>query len=340
VSVQKFPGDRENDRPYDVRFRERQDTIGLWRRLHDLGFNVIPSHPLSKVTSRCWEEYQMERQTRWQFHRWFLGDYRLPGTSEAMLVVGDTPGIKVVVLDGDDTEAVALIQDRCPPTPMMVKTRRGYHFYYAHPGTGRIRQRTKTRIGGVTYAIDLKADGSVVVAPGSRHENGNIYEMTQMWTPAMVDGLPVFDPNWLPHEEGVKVKHGPPSAPAMDTGAAVHQAFANQDWLPPVGQRKGRAYRYLARVPGTQAGEGTARYECFRLALILAWGFALPSEEAIECLLVWGRKEGNTDRHGAYYPWSEHEIDVEVRSASTTPYWGKPGDKLFGAETPGATSGR
>lgn len=331
MSVQNFSGEWSDDRPYEARFRERLDTIALWRSLHDLGFNVIPAHPRTKETCRCWKEYQEARQPRWLFDRWFLGDFRLPDSSEAMLVVGDTPGIKVVVLDGDDEMAVDLIRANCPPTPMMVRTRRGYHFYYAHPGDGRIAQRTRTVIGGERYAIDLKADGSVVVAPGSRHASGHIYEMTQKWSPGMVSGLPVYDPAWLPHE--VQGERRDPTSARASTGpvsGAAHEQFVTQGWLPPVGVRVGLAQRYLERVPGTKAGEGTARRECFRLALALTWGFALPSEVAVDCLMEWGRKESNIDRDGDHDPWTEEEIAVEVRSASAAVYRGQPGDKLLG----------
>ena len=109
------------------------------------------------------------------------------------------------------------------------------------------------------------------------------------------------------------------------------RSSSTQGWLPPVGVRVELARRYLAKVPGTRAGEGIARRECFRLALVLTWGLALPLDEAVPCLLDWGRKESNTDQGGGYYPWSEEEIAAEVRSASATAYRGKPGDKLCGA---------
>lgn len=332
VGVQIFGAKCGEDLPYESRYHGRQETISLWTGLHALGFNVIPSHPLTKEPCRGWKEYQATRQPRWLFKRWFLGDFRLPGTSEAMLVVGDTPGIKVVVLDGDDDDAVALIRDRCPPTPMMTRTRRGCHFFYAHPGAGRIGQRTGTVIGGVRHAIDLKADGSVVVAPGSRHAVGHVYEMAQPWTPEMVSGLPVYDPSWLPHEDQGETKdRASARRPSSDHGDPAHQDFVSQGWLPPLGVRMGLARRYLAKVPGTRAGEGDARRECFRLSMILAWGFALPSDEAVACLLDWGQKDSNTDRGGGYFPWSEEEIAAGVRSASATAYRGKPGDRLFGA---------
>jgi Bifunctional DNA primase/polymerase, N-terminal len=332
VNVQGFSGGWADDRPYDVRFRERLETIGRWSSLHDLGFNVIPAHPQTKATCRCWKTYQAERQPRRVFDRWFLGDFRLPGTSEAMLVVGETPGIAIVVLDGDDPEAVAIIQDRCPPTPMTVKTGRGSHFYYAHPGNGWIKQRTKTIIAGVTYPIDLKADGSVVVAPGSRHASGHLYETTRPWSREMIGDLPVYDPAWLPHEDAQEHRDLPAvSSPSEHAGGSAHEEFVAQVWLPPVVKRSDLARRYLEKVPGTRAGEGNARRECFRLALALAWGFALPLDEAVECLAAWGRKHDNTDPAGDYDPWTEQEIAVEVRSASATTYRGKPGDKLFGA---------
>ena len=332
MAKQEFHEKWEDDRPYESRYHERQETISLWTSLYGLGFNVIPAYPTAKETCRRWKEFQSTRQPRWLFDRWFLGDFRLPGSSEAMLVVGETPGIKVVAFDGDDDEAVALIRARCPPTPMMTRTRRGYHFFYAHPGDGRIEQRTGTVIGGVRHAIDLKADGSVVVAPGSRHASGRVYETTQTWTAEMVARLPFYDPSWLLHE--VEREHRartPVPSPERGPGSAAHEEFANQGWLPPVGVRVEMARRYLAKVPGTRAGGGVARRECFRLAMVLVWGFALPYEQAVACLLDWRRKESNTDQGGGYFPWPKGEIAVGVRSASASAYRGKPGDKLLGA---------
>ena len=332
MSVREITEKWVDDRPYDVRFRERLDTIAHWATLYDLGFNVIPAHPQTKVTCRCWKAYEAERQPRWVFDRWFLGDFRLPDSAEAMLVVGDTPGIGVVVLDGDNREAVALIQGRCPPTPMVVQTRRGSHFYYAHPCTGWIKQRTKTTVGGVTYPIDLKADGSVVVAPGSRHASGHLYQTTGNWTREMIDGLPVYDPTWLPHEETHEQFDGPKISPRKWIAAGTaHEEFVAQAWLPPVEMRASLARHYLDKVPGTRAGDGNARRECFRIALALTWGFALPFDEAVECLSEWGQKQSNIDATGDYDPWTVGEIAVEVRSAVAATYRGKPGNRLFGA---------
>jgi hypothetical protein len=320
------------------RRRGRQEKLSLWSDLYDLGINVVPAEPRGKKPLRAWKGFQTSRQARSLFERWFFGDFRLPGTSEALLVVGDTSGIKVVVIDADDEEAMDLVEARCPPTPMRTRTARGIHYFYGHPGTGRIVQRTGTQIGGKSFRLDLKADGSVVIAPGSRHRSGHVYEMVEPWSPEMLAGLPVYDPAWLPYEVASedKCRRAEPviPVPALRTGTDstchAHQQFVRQDWLPSLIERIDRAHRYLAKVPGTTAGHGKARKECYRLALAMTWGFALPIPEAIERLQEWGRKNDQLDQQGCYDPWSEEEVAAEVRSAAAATYRGIPGDRLYG----------
>jgi hypothetical protein len=76
-------------------------------------------------------------------------------------------GKPLIVLDGDDAEACARIEETFGPTPGMVATRRGRHFLYANPGIslGKVSSLKKFGINA-----DLKHGNSIVVAPPSLHE--------------------------------------------------------------------------------------------------------------------------------------------------------------------------
>ena len=67
-----------------------------------------------------------------------------------------------------------------------------------------------------------------------------------------------------------------------------------------------QARRYLAKVPGTQSGQGQARQRACRLSMFVVHGFALATETAVEVLTEWGEKPDQTDEYG-YYPWSQKD---------------------------------
>ena len=81
------------------------------------------------------------------------------------IATGEASGLVVVDLDGPEGEEHAA---DLPPTPY-VKTGRGYHLYFAHPGEP-VKNRAKIRPG-----VDLRGDGGYVVAPPSIHPDGTPY---------------------------------------------------------------------------------------------------------------------------------------------------------------------
>jgi hypothetical protein len=158
------------------------------------GLSVIPCLPRDKKPAIPWQQYQERRATASELSAWF-------GNGKAhnlAIVTGAVSG--VLVLDVDGSEGLASIADKSlPPTPC-VKTAKGYHYYYRHPGFP-VRNFAR-RLPG----LDLRGDGGYVLAPGSVHPSGALYEWALPLDTGMADV-----PAWL------LALLERPQAPAPDT---------------------------------------------------------------------------------------------------------------------------
>ena len=293
----------------------RKERDEIWTRLHRMGFNVIPTD--GKIPTESWKALQTTRQTLRDYSEMMV---RNRDMREAGIVTGNNhpafPG--VVVVDADDQEALELVSARCPATFMRVKTRRGMHHYFRHPGPGvRIKSRNGLIIDGKSYKLDIKADGAIVIAPGSTNK-----DWVEPFTLEMYDQLQVFDQAWLPYTNHTESDHK-----VKADGAEDHDEFLREEWLPPVEKRIEHARRYLSAIPGTTEGED-ASGKCYRLAICLVWRFALPADDAVELLHDWGQKESNVDTSGAPYPWTYAEIAHKISDAAKDTCRTEPGDKL------------
>jgi len=108
-------------------------------------------------------------------------------------VTGAVSGL--VVVDCDNEAGIAWANAHLSPTPIKVRTAKGEHWYYQHPG-GRVRNKVRINTGDPAVAIDVKADGGYVVGPGSVHASGHVYTAFGDWSVPTSD-LPRFDPAWL-----------------------------------------------------------------------------------------------------------------------------------------------
>ena len=293
--------------------RSQQDAI--WTQLYRLGFNVLPTD--GKIPTESWKDLQTTRQTLREYSEMRV---RNRDMLDAGIVTGnnhpESPG--VVVVDADDRDALDLVSARCPATTMLVKTRRGMHYYYRHPGAGtRIKSRNGLIIDGKAYKLDIKADGAIVIAPGSTSK-----DWVEPFTREMYDAIPVYDPAWLPYTNQAESDHKVKADNAED-----HDEFLREEWLPPVRDRIEQARRYLSVIPGTTEGEGASN-SCYWLAVCLVWRFALPADDAVELLHDWGQKESNVDTLGSPYPWTYAEIAHKINDAVKDTCRTEPGDKL------------
>ena len=105
-------------------------------------------------------------------------------------MTGEISGI--VVVDCESAEDARWFWDNCGRTNVIVKTKRGYHLYFKHPGT---RVRNAIKANG---RYDVRGDGGYVVAPPSKHSEG-YYSWSQPLK--NVSNLPVFNLQWRPNND-------------------------------------------------------------------------------------------------------------------------------------------
>src|SRR5262245_53467079 len=104
---------------------EFSDVLSAALDYCEMGFSVLPLAPRSKRPAiEQWKPYQETPTTPDEVERWFVDGDRNIG-----IVTGAVSGI--VVLDVDKPDAFDA--SSLPKTPT-VKTKRGRHYYFRHPG--------------------------------------------------------------------------------------------------------------------------------------------------------------------------------------------------------------
>lgn len=148
-------------------------------RLHGLGLSVIPVAYRGKKPALDWKEYQTRRPHPARVAEWFSSEERNIG-----IVTGEVSGLVVLDVDRPDRG----LRDRVAslPTTPTVKTGKGWHYYFKHPGIP-VRNRVNVLPGA-----DIRGDGGFVVAPPSVHAHGLRYE----WLTDISEPLASL-PDWL-----------------------------------------------------------------------------------------------------------------------------------------------
>jgi predicted P-loop ATPase len=122
-------------------------------------FSLFPLHPETKTPALAWDAFKTgaRRSTVVELDQWRAARNNLA------VATGSVSGC--IVLDCDSMTAWAEAMERGLPDTYTVKTPRGWHIYFAHPG-GQVGNRAK--LGGV-LGWDIRGDGGYVVAPGSHY---------------------------------------------------------------------------------------------------------------------------------------------------------------------------
>lgn len=240
------------------------------------GWSVLPCEPAGKQPLlESWSPLQRAPATEEQIRRWWGEE---PDANVAV-VTGAVSGVVVVDVDGE----VEAVRD-LPPT-LTVRTRRGRHHYYRHPGSGVVvPNRVRIRPG-----VDVRGDGGYVLAPPSLHPDGAVYE----WE----NDLPIAPlPSWVMMPR--------PAAERPRIEAAGY-------WQP---AEKGGRHDALVQLAGHLLARGLHPSEVE--AACLAWNErnlpSLPAEEVRTT--VWSLAETDRRNHPERYatpfelrPWMELE---------------------------------
>ncbi len=180
-----------------------EDTITeCAQRMIDAGFRVIPLSQQSKQPIVKWQLDSTPPISKWDFKR-----------ANVAMLTGEANGY--VVVDCDTKESYKGWLKFRPRTPLRVKTRKGMHFYYRHPGKYVMSNSHIVAPEGFKY--DVKGDKSYCVMPPSISK-GHQYQICVCT--GNIDGnwlrpskLPEFDPAWRPettfkstiaHSQGIK----------------------------------------------------------------------------------------------------------------------------------------
>lgn len=244
------------------------------------GYNVIPILKQTKLPPIKWKEYQTQKATREEWEGWSKA---FQGCNLA--VVCGAVG-RVVVVDADNAESEVFCKLYMTPTPFRVRTRKGVHFYYRHPGTpvkSRTRVYEKDPDG---YPIDIRGDGGLATGLGSIHETGHHYHLDKDSDLVSVLDLPIYNPDWFPEKVYIQ---------STQTIVAPGDNFE-------------RASRYMSKVDG--AGKGTRNYQAYKLSANLVKDFALTFDQALNLMDEWGQR--------CDPPMDSREIHATLKSAVQT----------------------
>lgn len=157
------------------------------------GWSVIPVHPNTKIPLDKWAQYQTVRPSPEKVEEWWA---KWPGAWLGV-VTGAISGIVVLDLDSDEGVAEARRLGLPADTPT-VKTKRGKHYYFKHPGE---------RVGnfaGKIEGIDARADGGYVVVPPTPNYEWTVHpddvelqDPPQWLMSLFVKKQANTDPNWM-----------------------------------------------------------------------------------------------------------------------------------------------
>jgi len=191
---------------------------------------------------------------------------------------------RLVALDSD-TPAAEEWAAQLPPTPWVTATAKGRHRFYRLPENV---DAPSNKVRVLACGLDRKAAGGYVVAPGSIHWTGTIYEAEGDWTVPLAD-LPLYNPKWFPERE--ILRPASMAAPILPCTDVIRRAKA-----------------YLKAIPPAVSDEG-GNSHTYRVCCVLLRDFALTPDEAMACLIDWNLT--------CAPPWSSDELKEILKHAET-----------------------
>lgn len=263
------------------------------------GVSVFPVNPANKrPLIETWEPYQTRAAAEDVIEGWWN---RWPNANVA-IVTGQVSG--VVVVDTDNDEAERWWRAHGIPTPAVVKTRKGRHFYYRWPG---YEVRNRANWNGVK-GLDVRGDGGYVVAPPSKSTLEDGTPANYSWEEREdFDALPDFDPHiW----SKISDERALPGLTGVDVeGATASSKLENQ---PKLKDGDGRNMA-MTEFVGERVKLGLPDDDVWRDMLAFEGKFfadPLPDEEKRTILSSIRRKD--RANHPERYDPNTGEVDVVV----------------------------
>jgi hypothetical protein len=166
----------------------RKSILDWALEYYDAGLCVIPLKPDKRPTLKSWRDYQKTRPTREEVKEWFSS-----GSPNIGIICGAVSG-NLAVVDFDDPAKYEALKNSLPET-WITQTGRGYHAYFQSDEPIKSYKLEQDH-------IDVRAEGTYVVAPPSVHESGKRYKFiarpVRMASAAMLRSLglsPVESPS-------------------------------------------------------------------------------------------------------------------------------------------------
>ncbi len=300
-----------------------QNTEGMAWELNENGLTIIPlgspfeTPPRWFLNDRCdgdkakaaiewpktprikWKDYQEAPASDLVIGSWVQ---KWPCTNWAIVT-----GQKIIVVDADSDEAVAFMESgKVTRTPVRVKTRQGKHFYFANNPNLQIRNSANKN------KIDIRGKGGYVVAPGSAHPSGIVYE----WE--VDDGYPLSDLMDLPVLNAEDL-------------AAINGFNGQSTDNPPAGNLGFSADQYAVPHDGGHLAEGEGRNNAAAsmTGQLIRQGYSLLEIKGI--LDQWNQ--------GNYPPLLETELNTTIASVTRTHLSNNPGSQILVEPLPPGQAG-
>lgn len=184
----------------------------IWRIPIECGFSCFPAKARGKSPEIPWRSFQTALPTIEQIRAWAKRQ------TNVAICTGSVSGI--IVLDLDSAAAVQKAEQLGLPPTVSVRTAKGRHVYFRHPG-GRVGNRA-----GIFPGADIRGDGGYVIAAGSIHPDGTPYA----WINSPVD-TPLADcPQWLQGMLAANRQNGSEAQKAREEPPFSHAGIADAHW--------------------------------------------------------------------------------------------------------------
>jgi hypothetical protein len=142
------------------------------------------SNQYEKIPLVPWKPYQTRAPTRQE-----RADF--PYAHGAAIPTGPATGFLIV--DADGVDAIEWVELRGIPATVIVRTKRGFHYYLRWPANLEVRNSA----GSIHPGVDIRGRGGMAVAAGSRRPDGFVYEYAPGH--ALGELAIAAPPDWLLH---------------------------------------------------------------------------------------------------------------------------------------------